>query len=199
MPGPMVLAPRTVDHMTDLTDLSVRTMRPDEFAAMRDLSAAAFDDPTIASLLDTLRASWGWRDELSFVAELAGELVGQVLYNPAFLDAPERIVDVLVLSPVAVRSDLQRTGIGARLITESLAVLAATRSEPLVFLEGHPSYYPRVGFRRAGALGFTAPSVRIPDPAFMVFPLPGWDPDRHTGALVYPDAFWREDAVGLRP
>lgn len=185
--------------MTGSADLTVRTMRPDEFDEMRDMSAAAFDDPTIATLLDTLRDSWGWRDELSFVAELGGELVGQVLYNPAFLDARERIVDVLVLSPVAVRLDLQRTGIGARMITESLQVLAATRTEPLVFLEGHPSYYPRVGFQRASALGFTAPSVRIPDPAFMVYPLPSWEPAWQTGALVYPDAFWREDAVGLRP
>jgi putative acetyltransferase len=178
--------------------LVVRVMRPDEFVAMRDLSTAAFDDPTIATLLDRLHTSWGWHDELSFVAERNGELVAQVLYTPAFLDAPDRIVDVLVLSPVAVRTDLQRTGIGARLITESLGVLARTRPEPLVFLEGHPSYYPRVGFQRASALGFTAPSVRIPDPAFMVFPLPSYDPAHHTGALVYPDAFWREDAVGLR-
>ncbi len=183
----------------DLDDLIVRTMRPDEFDVVRDLSAAAFDEPGIDTLFDTLHTSWGWADDLSFVAELDGELVAQVLYTPAFVDAPERIVDVLVLSPVAVRRDLQRTGIGRRLILDSLDVLARTRTEPLVFLEGIPSYYPRLGFQRASALGFTPPSTRIPDPAFMVYPLPSWDRERQVGALVYPDAFWRADAVGLRP
>jgi putative acetyltransferase len=74
----------------------------------------------------------------------------------------------------------------------------AGRNEPLVFLEGHPTYYPRFGFRRAIDMGFAAPSVRIPSDAFMVYPLPCYE-SWMTGALVYPDAFWRNDAVGLRP
>ena len=66
-----------------------------------------------------------------------------------------------------------------------------------MFLEGHPGYYPRFGFVRAGELGFVAPSVRIPAAAFMVQTLPRYEPWM-TGALVYPDSFWRVDAVGLR-
>ena len=76
----------------------------------------------------------------------------------------------------------------------ALAALAA-RHEPLVFLEGHPSYYPRFGFRQAGPLGFVAPSARIPAAAFMVYTLPAHRPGV-TGQLVYPDAFWRAGAVG---
>jgi len=45
--------------------------------------------------------------------------------------------------------------------------------------------------------GFVAPSVRVPTDAFMVYRLPTYEP-WITGALVYPDAFWRTDAVGLR-
>jgi putative acetyltransferase len=172
-------------------------MRDDEFDQTRQLSVDAFGDPLIGPLLDALRASWAWVDELAFVAERDGELVGHVLYTRAIVDAPSRLVDVLVLSPVGVRHDLQRTGIGARLIAESLAVLAG-RDEPLVFLEGHPSYYPRFGFVPGASLGFTPPSVRIPAAAFMVHPLPRYDPATMTGALVYPDAFWRTDSVGLR-
>ena len=175
----------------------VRVMRNDEFDAMRQLARVAFGgDERIVRLLDTLRASWAWEDALSFVAVLDGSIVGQVLYSHAFLDAPTSLVDVLVLSPVGVRPDLQNAGIGSQLIIESLAALA-TRTEPLVFLEGHPDYYPRFGFRPGGTLGFAAPSVRIPPPAFMVYPLPKYEPWM-TGALVYPDAFWRTDTVGLR-
>jgi putative acetyltransferase len=177
---------------------SIRPMRPDEFDAMRQLSIAAFgDDPVIGDLLDALRGSWAWEDELSFVAERDGELVGHVLYTHAIIDAPSRLQDVLLLSPIGVRPDLQRQGIGTDLITSTLPVLGR-RDEPLVFLEGHPTYYPRFGFRLAADMGFTAPSVRIPRAAFMVYPLPNYEPWM-TGALVYPDAFWRTDAVGLRP
>ena len=113
------------------------------------------------------------------------------------MDAPDRVVDVLVLSPVGVRRDLQGEGIGDALIRGALATLAATRTEPAVFLEGIPSYYPRFGFRLGAELGFTAPSTRIPRRAFMVYPLPRYDASLR-GALVYADAFWRADAVGLR-
>jgi putative acetyltransferase len=41
--------------------------------------------------------------------------------------------------------------------------------------------------------------VRIPEPAFQVATLPGYDQAWMRGALVYPDVWWRHDAVGLRP
>jgi putative acetyltransferase len=172
-------------------------MRNDEFGAMREVCVAAFGgDERIGPLLDTLRASWAWEDALSFVAERDGSIVGQVLYTHGFLDAPKSLVDVLVLSPLAVRPDLQNAGIGGRLIRETLATVA-TRPEPLVFLEGNPGYYTRFGFRPGASLGFTAPSVRIPPDAFMVYRLPRYETGM-TGALVYSDAFWRTDTVGLR-
>ncbi len=175
----------------------VRQMASDEFDAMRGVSVAAFgDDPHIGHLLDALHDSWAWDDGLSFVAECDGDLVGHVLYTHAILDAPRRLQDVLVLSPIGVRRDLQGQGIGGELITYSLNAISR-RNEPLVFLEGHPAYYPRFGFRSTADLGFVAPSVRIPPDAFMVYPLPRYD-EWMTGALIYPDAFWRCDAVGLR-
>lgn len=178
-------------------EVSVRVMRADEWAEARAVCIDAFGDPGIPALLDGLRSSWSWHDDLAFVAEVDGSIAGMVLYSSAFIDAPDRVVDVLVLSPLGVRRAQQRHGIGSRLVTESLQTVAATRPEPLVFLEGIPSYYPRFGFRIAGDMGFTPASVRIPRPAFMAYPLPNYDPSVR-GALVYPDVFWRTDSVGLR-
>lgn len=172
-----------------------RVMRTDEFDAVRELSASAFgDDDVIRSLLTELRTSWAWEDELSFVAERDGALVGQVLFTHAFLDTARGVVDVLVLSPVGVRPDLQQQGIGTGLLEHALEVVRR-RPEPLVFLEGSPRYYPRFGFRQASGLGYVAPSPRIPSVAFQVLVLPSRE-SWMTGNLVYPDAFWRVGAVG---
>ena len=178
--------------------MTVRVAAPSEHAAVRALSMEAFGgDASVGSLLDALRSSWAWREELSFVAEDGdGRLVGHVLYTAALLDAPSRLVEVLVLGPVGVLPALHGHGIGSRLITTSLDVVAA-RPEPVVFLEGHPTYYPRFGFAPGASLGFVAPSLRIPPDAFMALPMPGHEPWM-TGTLVYPDAVWLADAVGLR-
>jgi putative acetyltransferase len=90
----------------------------------------------------------------------------------------------------------QKQGIGTKLITRALE-LADEQRVPAVFLEGSPSYYPRLGFEPGEPLGFRKPSLRIPDAAFQVRRLSAYDP-RLTGTLVYSEIFWRHDAVGLR-
>ncbi len=165
---------------------------------MRQLEVAAFgDDESIGVLLDALRASWAWEPDLSFVAERDGELCGHVAFTRAMLDAPDRLRDVLVLSPVGVRPDLQGQGIGTAMIIQALAIVAGSRTEPAVFLEGSPLLYTRFGFESACAIGFRRPSLRTPEPGFQVFRLPTFDASLQ-GTLVYPDAFWRTDSVGLR-
>jgi putative acetyltransferase len=137
---------------------------------------------------------------LSFVAldlSAAGRVVGHVAYTRGWLDARERLVEVLILSPLAVSPDRQRRGVGSELVRRSLDALRS-RPEPLVFLEGDPAYYGRLGFQPALDLGFHRPSDRIPESAFQVWPLPARTPGL-SGRLVYPDVFWRHDAVGLRP
>ena len=177
--------------------LTVRRMNPDEWPVARAVCIDAFDEPGIDTLLDTLHSSWGWADDLAFVAEQAGEVVALVVFTPSFVDAPDRVVPVLVLSPLGVRRDLQGQGIGDALVRAALAELERTRPEAAVFLEGIPSYYPRFGFRPGGELGFGKPTPRVPDLAFMVYPLPSYEPTVR-GNLVYADAFWRADAAGLR-
>ena len=179
-----------------MQDLTIRVMRPDEFDAMRRVSVAAFDEPAIGTLLDALRSSWAWDADLCFVATIDDEIVGQVLYTQSILDAPKALEHVLVLSPVGIWPDLQGQGIGTTLITESLMAVAE-RPEPAIFLEGNPRYYQRFGFVAAGALGFRKPSLRIPDAAFQVRRQPSWS-NELAGTLVYQDAFWLTDSVGLR-
>ncbi len=164
---------------------------------MELLHRAAFDDGgRVAGLVRALRALVTPDVGLSWVAEDVGAVVGHVMATPALLDAPARLVAVEVLSPCAVRPDRQQHGVGSALVHRALAV-AARRGVPLIFLEGDPAFYRRLGFVPAGALGFRKPSLRIPDAAFQVVRLPTHE-SWMTGTLVYPDTFWRHDAVGLR-
>jgi len=99
-------------------------MEVDEFDAMRELSVDAFGGSRrIGHLLDALHKSWAWDADLSFVADRGGEIVGHVLYTHAMLDAPHRLDDVLVLSPIGVRPGLQGLGIGGEMITATLWLL----------------------------------------------------------------------------
>jgi putative acetyltransferase len=175
--------------------IGVRPEQPGDEAAVREVVAAAFGDDVVPRLLDAMRACPAWLD-LSFVAEQDGDLVGHVSFTRGWLDARERLVEVLVLSPMSVTPDRQGRGVGTGLVEESLAQLEG-RAEPLVFLEGSPGYYARFGFVAGGTLGFTAPSDRIPSAAFQVLTRPSYRPWMQ-GALVYPDVFWAHDSVGLR-
>lgn len=175
----------------------VRAERASDRSVVRDVVTDAFGGDEVPLLLGDLRESVAWLG-LSFVAEVEHKVVGHVAYSRAWLDTPDGpVVDVLVLSPLSVRPDRQGQGIGSALVSRSLELLG-DRPEPLVFLEGDPAYYPRLGFVAGDTLGFTRPSVHIPQPAFQVLTRPGYD-DRLRGALVYPDVFWRHGAVGLRP
>lgn len=187
-----------------LEALTIRPERPEDHDAVRRLVGDAFGGPRVPDLLDALRAGDGWVD-LSFVAEARTDdearVVGHVAYTRSVLDAPDRLRDVLVLSPLSVDPAWQRRGVGRRLVLDSLAALG-DRPEPLVLLEGSPAYYGRLGFVPAEPLGLRRPSLRIPPPAFQAWPLPAYDAAGGAatvrGTLVYHRTFWDHDCVGLR-
>ena len=182
--------------MTD--DLVLRPERPGEEDRIRGVVGEAFvGEPVVGELVEAFRRSPDWVPGLSFVAELEGEIVGHILFTRSLLDAPRRLVDVLVLSPVAVAPARQGQGIGSALIRHGLDEVRRLPDEPLVFLEGAPGFYARFGFEAAGALGFRRPSLRIPEPAFQVLRLQAWE-SWMTGTLVYSRVFWELDCVGLR-
>jgi putative acetyltransferase len=158
------------------------------------LLTAAFGGGSVADLASELRESDAHRAAL--VAELDGNPVGLVQLSRGWLDAPRRLVEVLVLSPLGVLPELHGRGIGTALVRAAIGT-AERLGDPLLFLEGSPRYYPRHGFSPGAEHGFLRPSRRIPEAAFQVVLLPGWQ-DWMTGAVVYPDVFWRHDSVGLR-
>lgn len=115
-------------------DVQIRPERADELDRVDEIVRAAFGDEATPRLLTALRESDAWRD-LSFVAVHQNLVVGHLALTRGWIDAPDRLVEVLVMSPVSVHPDWQGRGIGTRMLVGSLEQLA-NRSEPAVFLEG---------------------------------------------------------------
>jgi putative acetyltransferase len=180
--------------------MEIRAERAEDAAAIGDVHRVAFGGRhgvVVATLVDDLRASTDESERVSLVAVADNERpVGHVLFTPCLLDAPSRLVTVQVLSPVAVLPPFRHGGLATSLMRRGLESLAQCEV-PAVFLEGPPGFYSRFGFVPAAECGFRKPSLRIPDEAFQVLRLPRYEPWM-TGTLVYSDAFWRNDVVGLR-
>jgi putative acetyltransferase len=153
--------------------LRIRRETEADYAAVAEVTAAAFGQQHEARLVEAIRASEEYVPELTLVAEEAGRIVGHVMYSYSTLDGSH--TRLLQLSPLSVAPDRQGTGIGAALTRESLR-LADERGEPLVLVLGHPTYYPRFGFRPASTFGLAPPNPEWPDEAFMAVPLSAYDP-----------------------
>ena len=174
---------------------SIRPETRHDWAELDTLLYDAFGGPQVPGLVRMIRESSEYEPELALVAEEADELVGVVLLSRLpLLGQHGRWWPVLVLSPLAVRPDRGRRGIGSALVGHALAV-AERKGEALVVLEGDPGYYRRFGFEPAAEHGLARPSELIPAQAFQVLTLSAYDP-RMRGRVVYPEAFWRSDAVG---
>ena len=170
-------------------DVLVRPERREDFAAIDAVIVDAFGPehgPGVTALVERIRGSINYLPELALVAEAGSDLIAHVMLSWVGIQSAARD-RILILTPMSVRSDRQREGVGSQLIRAVLA-LADDAGEPAVVVEGVPGYYPRFGFERASALGFQPPHDQIPDAAFMVKRLTRYDPTV-AGRVVYPDAF----------
>jgi putative acetyltransferase len=175
---------------------TIRPATPEDRPGVEQVVAAAFGDhgESVVDLLGVLDATGATR--ASLVAVDTDGVVGHVQLSRSWVDARARLVEVLVLSPLSVAPHRQARGLGTALLETAVAE-AERLGAPAVFLEGDWTYYGRRGFMAATPLGFTRPSPRIPEPAFQVRLLPSYD-ESVRGPLVYCEAFWTTDTVGLR-
>jgi putative acetyltransferase len=140
----------------------VRPVAARDFEAVRKVLSTAFPSSAEADLVQQLRADGDAAIEL--VAEIAGELVGHVLFSP--VEAPFR---ALALAPLAVRPEHQRRGIGAALV-EAGHEAARRDGWAGAFVLGDPHYYSRFGYSVQAARPFASPYA---GPHFMLAELAG--------------------------
>lgn len=140
-------------------ELNLRASSDDDMAAIDDLVRAAFGDaegPEIAALIQALLADPTAQPLVSLVALADGRVIGHVLFTAVQLEGADAAVKASILAPLAVHPDYQSRGIGGGLIRAGLRQLEDSGVD-LVFVLGHPGYYPRYGFSPAGVEGLEAP------------------------------------------
>ena len=114
------------------------------------------EGPVIAELVHGLLDDPSAKPLLSILAEKDSQAIGHILFTKAYFNPSLDAISAVILAPLAVVPDAQSQGVGGRLIKEGLRLLTESGVD-LVFVLGHPAYYPRYGFAPAGVQGFHAP------------------------------------------
>ena len=138
--------------------MKIRQSTESDLTAIRNIHMSAFGQvqgQEIVELVNNLLNDATAKPLLSLVAEIDGRIVGHILFTVAKLQ-PNQEVSVRILAPLGVAPEFQGQGVGRLLIGEGLNKLAESGVD-LVFVLGHPGYYPKSGFQTAGVLGFKAP------------------------------------------
>jgi predicted N-acetyltransferase YhbS len=137
----------------------VRKAEEPDRQAIVDLVMGAFgpaEGPEVVRLIADLEVDASAQPVLSLVATLYDRVSGHVLFSRAWVETEERELSATILAPLAVHPEFQNAGIGGQLVMAGLRHFAE-RGMDLVFVLGHPDYYPRFGFAEAGVRGFEAP------------------------------------------
>jgi len=174
--------------MNDITSpVAIRPEATADYGPVRKLNKKAFKGNSESKLVDALREADDFIPALSLVAEKDGVVVGHILFSPVKIKDQAGETPALALAPMAVLPEFQGQGIGAALVKRGLAE-AGRAGHKIVVVVGHPEYYPRFGFVKAGEKGLKLP-FEAQDEVFMALELvPGALAGVH-GEVVSPRAF----------
>ena len=139
--------------------MEIRQAATSDLQDVLHVERMAFGQDEEAELVQALLVDPTAQPCLSLLAREGGRAIGHVLFTAARLEETGRTtgaVTVSLLAPLAVVPEAQRRGVGGVLIERGLELLQESGVD-LVFVLGHPEYYPRHGFKPAGRLGLEAP------------------------------------------
>lgn len=173
-------------------EIIVRQEVPRDYKETEDVVKKAFEqaehaDHTEHLLVSRLRKSSAFIKELSLVATANGKIIGHILFTKLEIVHGNKVFPSLCLAPLSVLPEYQRTGVGQLLMEEGLKRCTELGYTSVILL-GHPSYYPRFGFRKASDFKINAPFT-APDEAFMAIELIPDSLSKVQGTVKFPDEF----------
>jgi len=164
--------------------MKIRPETPQDISEIEQITIAAFDgkwysDQTEHLVINRLREAGAM--SLSLVAEMDGKVLGHVAFSVVTINGEDK--GWYGLGPVSVSPELQKQGIGSKLIREGLTIIREKGAKGCV-LEGDPDYYQRFGFKNHPSLFYES----TPDQKnFMA--LPFYD-DVPKGKIEFHKAFY---------
>ncbi len=165
----------------------IRREAPADSVAIAELLRLAFGTEIERRIVDRIRALPEYLPKLSLVGETEGRIVGQILLSLLHHEDPAWEGKLLALGPIAVEPTLQRQGIGASLMNEAVSRAKSFGYSGIVLI-GHPTYYPRFGFRPASTWDIQLP-FEVPDDVAMALPLFAGGLDEARGRVFFSEAF----------
>ena len=117
------------------------------------------DGTDIIALVEEIRDSEYYIPELSFVAELDGEIVGHFMFSHFPLSSTrdgghndDRKSEIVMLAPVSVHADYLRQGIGSTMIKMGIQKVKEMGYKGIT-VEGNYRFYNTVGFVTSSEYG----------------------------------------------
>ncbi|MEQ9316668.1 MAG: N-acetyltransferase [Henriciella sp.] len=165
-----------------MRDIWIRPARAEDADAIMALNDAAFGTPDEAKIVAQLLADG---DSLaSLIAHNDREILGHIQFFRIQINGENIGAG---LGPMSAKPGHQKQGIGRGLIKLGMTMMEG-QGRQLVFVLGHPDYYPKFGFSPEVAARYQAPWS---GPAFMGIELSPAAP--RTGTLTYPKAFGSQE------
>jgi predicted N-acetyltransferase YhbS len=133
-----------------VNNLIIRQETPADFKAVELLTMRAFwniHGPGCNEhlLVRRIRQSQDYLPDISQVAELDGKVVGAIYYTKAKVVDTYKEHEVITFGPLAIEPTLQNSGIGKKLLEETIP-LAKEAGYSGIVIAGEPTYYPKRGF-----------------------------------------------------
>lgn len=147
--------------------LIIRNETENDYEAVEKLTRDAFWDIYVPGctehyLAHILRGHKDFIPELDLVAELNGQVIGNIMYaKSSLVDENDAEKEILTFGPVSIAPEFQRKGYGKKLIEYSLDKAKEMSFEAVVIF-GSPANYIPLGFKSCKNTAFLRRTVRSP-------------------------------------
>lgn len=138
------------------SNFTIKKTKAGDLEDILSVVSSAFGNEKEPQLVKDLLNDPTARRVLSLLAYKDGKPVGHILFTSTSLIPNKDKIATSILAPLAVIPEEQNQGIGGELIKAGLKILSKSDTK-IVFVLGHPTYYPKFGFTPAAHQGFEAP------------------------------------------
>ena len=177
-------------------NVTIRIETPSDYKEVELLTYKAFVNSQVPPrdycnehlIVNKLRDTDDFLPNLSYVAELDGEIVGNITYSKSKIVCESgKEIERITFGPLSVLPKFQKMGIGSMLLNHTISK-AKKLGYNAILIYGHPEYYQRFGFVNAEKYNITTHDGKNFD-AFMALELRDGALDNIAGKFYYSDVF----------